>query len=197
MELILLLCSSGVAGLFTYIYLDYLSIFDTEKPEIKKMFSVLFALISVGVFILIFYLIGYIHMNIILNTLFSFIISIILIEQLNKFVYPYIINKFRNSMNRKRDKQNLSKLSDKHPIDEILDTAKYKFYVEYYTTIENSEPLTTGELIFHSIDENDEINFVISPTPKIKDTKIIDDIYIYQKSNSSNYYKIYAMKINK
>ncbi|GGA95861.1 Uncharacterised protein [Staphylococcus muscae] len=46
MEMILLLCSTGVAGLFTYIYLDYLSILDTEKPEIKRMFSLLFSIMN-------------------------------------------------------------------------------------------------------------------------------------------------------
>ncbi|ANS90968.1 hypothetical protein A6M57_13260 [Staphylococcus pseudintermedius] len=44
MEIILLLCSSGVAGLFTYIYLDYLALFDTEKLETKKMFTIMFSL---------------------------------------------------------------------------------------------------------------------------------------------------------
>ncbi|REI14260.1 hypothetical protein DOS75_11470, partial [Staphylococcus felis] len=87
MELILLLCSSGVAGLFTYIYLDYLSIFDTEKAEIKKMFSVLFSLISIGGFMIVLYFIKYIHVNNILRIIIVLIISFIIINVLNRFAY--------------------------------------------------------------------------------------------------------------
>ncbi len=131
-----------------------------------------------------------------LNIIIALIVTLIVVHYLTKYIYIRIINTFRKNMNKKRIDLRLSKLSNKHPIDEILDTDSYKFYIEYYCNTENSDPITTGELIYHSIDENDEINFIISPTPKIKNTNIIDDIFVYQKSNNTNYYKIYAMKIN-
>lgn len=195
MEIILLLCSSGVAGLYTFIYLDYLSIFDTEKKDIKKMFNILFSLLSVSTYSIISTITKYFINSNILNVLIALIVTLIVVHYLTKYIYIRIIHVFRENMNKKRSNLHLSKLSYKHPIDEVLDTEDYKFYIEYYNA-ENSEPITTGELIYHSVDENDEINFIIAPTPKIKDTKIIDDIFVYQKSNNANYYKIYSKKIN-
>ncbi|EGQ4195990.1 hypothetical protein FDP64_08185, partial [Staphylococcus pseudintermedius] len=84
MEIILLLCSSGVAGLFTYIYLDYLALFDTEKLETKKMFSIMFSLISIGVFILIKSVISIWVSNEIISIILALIIaSLVIICVLN------------------------------------------------------------------------------------------------------------------
>lgn len=191
LELILLLCSSGVAGLFTYIYLDYLSIFDTEKPEIKKMFSILFSLISVGVFLLIFYIINCIHINIVLNIIVTFTISILLIKQLNKYIYPYIINKFRNNMNKERKLNELNPLNDKHAIDTILQTSNM-FYMEKYK--EDDKPIYQGILLKHELTNDLDSMFSIRPTPRInKSDKVIKEYY-YQPKNTDEYYKFYSLK---
>ncbi|UXR34569.1 hypothetical protein MUA31_09265 [Staphylococcus simulans] len=191
MELILLLCSSGVAGLYTYIYLDYLSIFDTEKAEIKKMFSVLFSLISVGVFMIVLYFIKYIHVNNILRIVIVFIISLIVINVLNRLAYPYIIKRFRNKMNKEREADNLNPLNDKHAIDTILQTSNM-FYVEKYK--DSGKPIYQGILLRHEMTHDLDSMFTISPTPVIQCREKVIKEYYYQPKSTDQYYKFYSLK---
>ncbi|MBH9579941.1 hypothetical protein [Staphylococcus felis] len=191
MELILLLCSSGVAGLFTYIYLDYLSIFDTEKAEIKKMFSVLFSLISIGGFMIVLYFIKYIHVNNILRIIIVLIISFIIINVLNRFAYPYIIKRFRNKMNKERKANNLNPLNDKHAIDTILQTSNM-FYVEKYK--DSEKPIYQGILLKHEMTNDLDSMFIIRPTPIIKSSEKVNEEYYYQPKNTDEYYKFYSLK---
>ncbi|EGQ4349750.1 hypothetical protein ELC98_12755, partial [Staphylococcus pseudintermedius] len=133
MEIILLLCSSGVAGLFTYIYLDYLALFDTEKLETKKMFSIMFSLISIGVFILIKSVISIWVSNEIISIILALIIaSLVIICVLNKFIYVKAIKFFRVMMNSSRKSMNLNPLTFQHSIDNILSVEDYVYYIECY-----------------------------------------------------------------
>ncbi|WP_349421258.1 hypothetical protein [Staphylococcus felis] len=191
MEIILLLCSSGVAGLFTYIYLDYLSIFDTEKAEIKKMFSVLFSLISIGGFMIALYFIKYIHVNNILRVIIVLIISFIIINVLNRFAYPYIIKRFRNKMNKERKANNLNPLNDKHAIDTILQTSNM-FYVEKYK--DSEKPIYQGILLKHEMTNDLDSMFIIRPMPIIKSSEKVNEEYYYQPKNTDEYYKFYSLK---
>ncbi|PNZ24215.1 hypothetical protein CD122_11485, partial [Staphylococcus rostri] len=99
METILLFCSSGVAGLFTYIYLDYLSIFDTESPEIKKMFSIMFSLVNVGIFLSVLELKKYINFHYAIENIICLLLVPAIIWLMNRFVFPNLIQLFRKSMN--------------------------------------------------------------------------------------------------
>lgn len=191
MELILLICSSGVAGLFTYIYLDYLSIFDTEKIEIKKMFSVLFSLISIGIFMIVLYFINYIHIYNFLGIIIALIISFIVINVLNKSAYPYMIKKFRNKMNKERESNNLNPLNDKHAIDTILQTSNM-FYIEKYK--DNEHPIYHGILLKHEMTNDLDSIFSIRPTPIIKNHEKVIKEYYYQPKNTDEYYKFYGLK---
>ncbi|MDK8175348.1 hypothetical protein NKW85_10120 [Staphylococcus simulans] len=191
MELILLICSSGVAGLFTYIYLDYLSIFDTEKIEIKKMFSVLFSLISIGIFMIVLYFINYIHIYNFLGIIIALIISFIVINVLNKSAYPYMIKKFRNKMNKERESNNLNPLNDKHAIDTILQTSNM-FYIEKYK--DNEHPIYQGILLKHEMTNDLDSIFSIRPTPIIKNHEKVIKEYYYQPKNTDEYYKFYGLK---
>ncbi|WP_432371894.1 hypothetical protein [Staphylococcus chromogenes] len=197
MELILLLCSSGVAGLFTYIYLDYLTLFDTEKLETKKMFSIMFSLISIGVFVLMKSVMSLWFSNEIISIILAFIIaSLIIIYFLNKFVYVFAINKFRNVMNKSRKNKNLNPLTFQHSIDNILSMEDYFYYVECYKDEFVNEPSMYGLLKHHQVDDNLDVSFVISTTKKI-DNNVLNQsqmYYVYHKSNSSNFYKIYGFK---
>ncbi|PWZ43063.1 hypothetical protein DD862_14455, partial [Staphylococcus pseudintermedius] len=125
--------SSGVAGLFTYIYLDYLALFDTEKLETKKMFSIMFSLISIGVFILIKSVISIWVSNEIISIILALIIaSLVIICVLNKFIYVKAIKFFRVMMNSSRKSMNLNPLTFQHSIDNILSVEDYVYYIECY-----------------------------------------------------------------
>ncbi|WP_412519698.1 hypothetical protein [Staphylococcus simulans] len=197
MELILLLCSSGVAGLFTYIYLDYLTLFDTEKLETKKMFSIMFSLISIGIFILMKSVISIWVPNEIISIILAFIIaSLIIIYVLNKFVYVFVISKFRDVMNKSRKNMNLNPLTFQHSIDNILSMEDYVYYVECYKDEFINEPSMYGLLKHHQVDDNLDVSFVISTTKRFDDDVLNQSqmYYVYHKSNSSNFYKIYGFK---
>ncbi|UWF57690.1 hypothetical protein NZD48_05120 [Staphylococcus hyicus] len=197
MELILLLCSSGVAGLFTYIYLDYLTLFDTEKLETKKMFSIMFSLNSIGVFILMKSIISLWFSNEIISIILAFIsASLIIIYVLNKFVYVIVISKFRDVMNKSRKNMNLNPLTFQHSIDNILSMEDYVYYVECYKDEFVNEPSMYGLLKHHQVDDNLDVSFVISTTKKFDDNVLNQSqiYYVYHKSNSSNFYKIYGFK---
>ncbi|HAR6121576.1 TPA: hypothetical protein I1677_001243 [Staphylococcus pseudintermedius] len=197
MEIILLLCSSGVAGLFTYIYLDYLALFDTEKLETKKMFSIMFSLISIGIFILIKSVMSIWISNEIISIVLALIIaSLVIIMILNKFIYVNMIKIFRAVMNNSRRSMNLNPLTFQHSIDNILSMEDYVYYIECYKDEYVSEPSMYGLLKHHQVDENQDVSFVISTTKKF-DNKVLNQsqkYYVYHKSNSSNFYKIYAFK---
>lgn len=191
MELILLLCSSGVAGLFTYIYLDYLSLFDTERPEIKRMLSILFSLISIGIYLIIVYFVSFIPIYAILNTIISFVIAIIVIYILNKSLYVKMIKKFRYNMNKERKNNKLNPFNEQHAIDTILQTANM-FYIEKYK--DDSKPIHQGILLHHQLTDDLDSIFVLEPTPIIKnDEKVIKEYY-YQPKSTDEYYKIYSLK---
>lgn len=192
MELLLLLCSSGVAGLFTYIYLDYLSLFDTEKEEIKKMFSIMFSLISIGIFLLTFRILDSLVANIFCKTFLSLIAMILIIWLLNKYIYPKFILFFRKSMNKTRTNNNLNPLSDKHAIDTILQTSDM-FYIEKYKD-NNNEPIYQGILLKHEITNELDSIFSIKPTPVIQNDDKVLKKYYYQPKNTDAYYKIYSLE---
>lgn len=197
MELILLLCSSGVAGLFTYIYLDYLALFDTEKLETKKMFSIMFSLISIGIFILIKSVVSIWFSNEIISIILALIIaSLIIIFLLNKFIYVFVIVKFRDMMNNSRKSMNLNPLTFQHTIDNILSMGDYVYYIECYKDEFVNEPSMYGLLKHHQVDENLDVSFVISTTKKFNDEVLgrSQMYYVYHKSNSGNFYKIYGFK---
>lgn len=191
MELILLLCSSGVAGLFTYIYLDYLSIFDTEKPEIKKMFSTMFSLVNIGVFISVFKIKEYINFNYILENVVGLILVITIIWLMNRYVFPKIIQLFRQSMNDTRKSNGLNTLASKNALDTILQNYT-KFYIEKYNN-DNSIPILQGILEKYELTIDTDAIFIIEPTPIIKNKEKIIKECLYQPKNTDNYYKIYVI----
>lgn len=197
MELILLLCSSGVAGLFTYIYLDYLSVFDTEKSEIKKMFSTMFSLVSVGIFILVNHLIGIIIKNDLLSTSIALLVSsMLIIFVLNKYVYVFLLNIFRTQMNKTRINSQKNELIHEHAIDSILSNSQMSYYIECYHDKYIEEPSMYGLIFKHEIDNNLDVSFIISTTGKFTNQKLseADSYYVYHKTNMTSYYKIYGFK---
>ena len=191
MELILLLCSSGVAGLFTYIYLDYLSIFDTEKPEIKRMFSAMFSLINIGIFISVFEIKEYINFNYALENIVGLILVITIIWLMNRYVFPKLIQLFRHSMNDARKSNGLNTLASKNAIDTILQNYA-KFYIEKYNN-DNSNPILQGILEKYELTIDTDAIFIIEPTPIIKSKEKIIKEFLYQPKNTDNYYKIYVI----
>lgn len=191
MEVILLLCSSGVTGLFTYIYLDYLSIFDTEKPEIKKMFSTMFSLVNIGVFISVFKIKEYINFNYILENVVGLILVITIIWLMNRYVFPKIIQLFRQSMNDTRKSNGLNTLASKNALDTILQNYT-KFYIEKYNN-DNSIPILQGILEKYELTIDTDAIFIIEPTPIIKNKEKIIKECLYQPKNTDNYYKIYVI----
>lgn len=191
LELILLLCSSGVAGLFTYIYLDYLAIFDTEKPEIKRMFSVMFSLINIGIFISVFKIKEYINFNYVLENIVGFILVITMIWLMNRYGFPKLIQLFRHSMNNARKSNGLNTLASKNALDTILQNYS-KFYIEKYNN-DNSNPILQGILEKYELTIDNDAIFIIEPTPTIKNKEKIIKECLYQPKNTDNYYKIYVI----
>lgn len=191
LEFILLLCSSGVAGLFTYIYLDYLSIFDTEKPEIKRMFSALFSLINIGIFISVFEIKEYINFNYALENIVGLISVITIIWLMNRYVFPKLIQLFRRSMNDARKSNGLNTLASKNALDTILQNYA-KFYIEKYNN-DNSNPILQGILKKYELTIDTDAIFIIEPTQIIKSKEKIIKEFLYQPKNTDNYYKIYVI----
>lgn len=191
MELILLLCSSGVAGLFTYIYLDYLSIFDTENPEIKKMFSIMFSLVNIGIFLSVFELKKYIKFNYILENIICLLIVVTIIWLTNRYVFPKLIQLFRRSMNNARKSNGLNTLASKNALDTILQNYT-KFYIEKYSN-ENNNPILQGILEKYELTIDTDAIFIIEPTPVIKNKGKVIKECLYQPKNTDNYYKIYVI----
>lgn len=197
LEFILLLCSSGVAGLFTYIYLDYLSIFDTEKSEIKKMFSILFSLVSIGIFILVNNFIGIIIKNELLSISIALLISaMLIIFVLNKYIYVFLINIFRSHMNKIRINFQKNALIYEHAIDFVLSNSKMSYYIECYNDEFIEKPAMYGLIAKHEVDNNLDVSFIISTTSKFTNQKLAkaDSYYVYHKTNTTSYYKIYGFK---
>lgn len=191
LEFILLLCSSGVAGLFTYIYLDYLSIFDTEKTEIKRMFSAMFSLINIGIFISVFKIKEYINFNYALENIVGLISVIAIIWLMNRYVFPKLIQLFRRSMNDARKSNGLNTLASKNALDTILQNYA-KFYIEKYNN-DNSNPILQGILKKYELTIDTDAIFIIEPTPIIKSKEKIIKEFLYQPKNTDNYYKIYVI----
>ncbi|PTE85603.1 hypothetical protein BUY79_02320 [Staphylococcus equorum] len=197
LELILLLCSSGVAGLFTYIYLDYLSIFDTEKQEIKRMFSIMFSLISVGIFILVNNLIGVFVKSELLSISIALLVSaILIIFVLNRYVYIWLINIFRSQMNTTRAKLQKNTLLYEHAIDFVLSDRQMSYYIECYDDEFVEKASMYGLIAKHEVDDNLDVSFIISTTTKFTKQELSksDIYYVYHKTNTTSYYKIYGYK---
>ncbi|WP_368868377.1 hypothetical protein [Staphylococcus epidermidis] len=191
MEIILLLCSSGVAGLFTYIYLDYLSLLDTEKPEIKKMFSLLFSIISIVLFILVFKLKTLTNYNDIIENIVCFILFICAYIVLNKYIYPLCIKIFRNVMNKSRKNHNMNPFSFLNAVDSILQSSS-QIYIEKYNSNKN-EPILQGLLVKYQLTNDLDPIFIIEPTEVITDIEGLKNIYLYQPKNTDCFYKIYDL----
>ncbi|HDX7831687.1 TPA: hypothetical protein RQC88_001964 [Staphylococcus aureus] len=191
MEIILLFCSSGVAGLFTYIYLDYLSIFDTESPEIKKMFSIMFSLINIGIFLSVLELKKYINLHYVIENIICLLLVLTIIWLTNRFVFPNLIKLFRKSMNNARKSKGLNTLSSKNALDTILQNYT-KFYIEKYSN-ENNNPILQGILEKYEPTIDTDAIFIIEPTPVIKNKEKIIKEHLYQPKNTDNYYKIYVI----
>ncbi|NGK04676.1 hypothetical protein G0X71_05670, partial [Staphylococcus aureus] len=186
MEIILLFCSSGVAGLFTYIYLDYLSIFDTESPEIKKMFSIMFSLVNIGIFLSVFELKKYINFHYAIENITCLLLVPTIIWLTNRFVFPNLIELFRKSMNNARKSKGLNTLSSKNALDTILQNYT-KFYIEKYSN-ENNNPILQGILEKYELTIDTDAIFIIEPTPVIKNKEKIIKEHLYQPKNTDNYY---------
>ncbi|PTJ81712.1 hypothetical protein BUZ84_05730 [Mammaliicoccus sciuri] len=191
MELILLLSSSGVAGLLTYIYLDYLSFFDTEKNEIKKMISIMFSLVNISIFFLVQNSMNLLEWGALAKNLITILLALFIILILNVYVYPKMFKIFRKYMNKQRISEGFAPYVESAAIDSILQK-NAKFYIERYNNI-GDEPVYHGILNKHELTENLDSIFVIEPTPKIKDNSLISFIYIYQPSNTDYYFKIYQI----
>ncbi|MDS3897016.1 hypothetical protein [Staphylococcus hominis] len=196
MELILLLCSSGVAGLFTYLYLDYLSVFETEKSETKRMFAVLFSLISIGIFILIKSLVDHCIKEEIMSIFISLVIYMIINKPLNKLAYLKLINNFREKMNEERNKNKQNSLIYDYAINSVLSRNDKVFYIECYKDEYIEKPSMYGIIENHQVDNNSDTHFVISTTRKFTDEELekADNYLVYHKENSSNFYKLYSFK---
>lgn len=191
MELILLLSSSGVAGLLTYIYLDYLSFFDTEKNEIKKMISIMFSLVNISIFFLVQNSMNLLEWGALAKNLITILLALFIILILNVYVYPKMFKIFRKYMNKQRISEGFAPYVESAAIDSILQK-NAKFYIERYNNM-GDEPVYHGILNKHELTENLDSIFVIEPTPKIKDNSHISFIYIYQPSNTDYYFKIYQI----
>lgn len=191
MELILLLSSSGVAGLLTYIYLDYLSFFDTEKNEIKKMISIMFSLVNISIFFLVQNSMNLLEWGALAKNLITILLALFIILILNVYVYPKMFKIFRKYMNKQIISEGFAPYVESAAIDSILQK-NAKFYIERYNNI-GDEPVYHGILNKHELTENLDSIFVIEPTPKIKDNSLISFIYIYQPSNTDYYFKIYQI----
>lgn len=195
MELILLLCSSGVAGLFTYIYLDYLSIFDTEKPEIKKMFSIMFSLISVGIFTILNYLLNQAIGEKVISITTSIIITIfLLIFIMNKYVYAFLIEKFRLKMNKQRIEDGKTPYVYSNVVDYLLDDEAY-YYLEKYS-YNSDNCILKGWLSKHETNVNLDYIFAIQKAyiPTKEELESANNINILDKSDNNTYYIIYKFK---
>lgn len=192
MEFILPLCSTGVAGLFTYIYLDYLSILDTEKPEIKRMFSLLFSIISILLFLLVFKVKELIHINNILENAILLIIFLVIYIICNIWVYPQLIKLFRKSMNKSRVKNDLNPINHLHAIDTVLQSSN-QFYIEKYNG-DSKEPIMQGFLKKHQLTNDLDSIFIIEPTNVIKNIESIKNIHLYQPKNTDCYFKLFDLE---
>lgn len=191
MEIILLLSSSGAAGLLTYIYLDYLSLFDTEKNEIKKMISIMFSLVNVSIFFLVQKCMNIFEWETLIKNMITILLAIFIIILLNIYVYPKMFKMFRKYMNKQRIAEGYVPFVESTAIDSILQKND-KFYIERYNNIER-EPVYQGILNKHELTENLDSIFVVEPTSKLKDDSLITSIYIYQPSNTDYYFKIYQI----
>lgn len=191
MEIILLLSSSGVAGLLTYIYLDYLSFFDTEKNEIKKMISIMFSLVNVSIFFLVQNCINVLEWGTLTKYLVTIVLALLIILILNIYAFPKMFELFRRFMNKQRIAEGYAPFVKSSAIDSILQKND-KFYIERYNNIER-EPVYQGILNKHELTENLDSIFVVEPTSKLKDDSLITSIYIYQPSNTDYYFKIYQI----
>ncbi|MEM5397296.1 hypothetical protein V2L60_08970 [Staphylococcus gallinarum] len=195
LELILLLCSSGVAGLFTYIYLDYLAIFDTEKPEIKKMFSVLFSLISVGIFTILNYLLNQVINDNLISIMVSILITVfLLIFILNKYIYIFLIKTFRLKMNQQRKKSGKTPYVYNNVVDHLLEDEAY-YYVEKYS-YNTDKCILKGWLSKHETNISLDYIFAIqnSYIPTKEELESANSINILDKSDNNTFYIIYKFK---
>ncbi|MEX6217583.1 hypothetical protein [Mammaliicoccus sciuri] len=191
LEIILLLSSSGVAGLLTYIYLDYLSFFDTEKNEIKKMISIMFSLVNVSIFFLVQNCINVLEWGTLTKYLVTIVLALLIILILNIYAYPKMFELFRRFMNKQRIAEGYAPFVKSSAIDSILQK-NAKFYIERYNNIKD-DPIYQGILNKHELTENLDSIFIIEPTPKLKDKSHISISYIYQPNNSDYYFKIYQI----
>lgn len=191
MEIILLLSSSGVAGLLTYIYLDYLSFFDTEKKEIKKMFSIMFSLVNVSIFLLVQNCVNVLEWGSLTKYMVTILLALLIILILNVYAYPKMFECFRRFMNKQRIAEGYAPFVKSSAIDSILQKNDM-FYIERYNNLER-EPVYQGILNKHELTENLDSIFIIEPTPKLKNKSHISISYIYQPNNSDYYFKIYQI----
>jgi len=177
MDVLNLVFSTSVAGLFTYIILDYLSLLDTEKREIRNLFLVLFSLINM-----------LIYLN--LSNKFLAIGTILL---LSFFVFPVAIYIIRIIVNRYRRVLNKPKLIHSKTLDFVFSAKDVYFYTEIYNS--SKELINSGYVIQYRIDDNGNSNIVIDPVNELpKSTKVkAKDTVIYHEVNSSMFYKIFYL----
>lgn len=194
MKLILLMCSSGVAGLYTYMFLTYLSIFDTEREEIKKILPIFFSFISVSIVFAIYSFIKLIVKIEILSIFIALIISIPIIKFFNEVGYSILIKKFRKKANDVRKKLNLNDISHFHAIDEVLYNRDYYYYIEKIDDQTNII-IWNGFLSKHELNRNDESIFIIQPFNINKELDIVKNsiVRIYE-TNKNFHYKFYKIK---
>jgi len=173
MEWISVLSSSGVAGLFTYILLDYLSLLDTERKEIKTSFLLMFSLVNVWV----------------INTIDNIWYAILIIFILSTVAFPLLLFSFRKVMNFVRSKLN------KNPIEQInlfetIQSAEHYTFVEVY---DNGSIIDTGFLEKFQIDENGVLHIALDNSGELfneyKENAV--SIYNYHCTNSTVHYRIY------
>ncbi|WP_257243251.1 hypothetical protein [Staphylococcus xylosus] len=110
---------------------------------------------------------------------------------MNRYVFPIMIQRFRQSMNDARKSNGLNTLASKNALDTILQNYT-KFYIEKYSN-ENNYPILQGILEKYELTIDTDAIFIIEPTPVIKDKEKIIKECLYQPKNTDNYYKIYVI----
>lgn len=155
------------------------------------MFSTMFSLVNIGVFISVFKIKEYINFNYILENVVGLILVITIIWLMNRYVFPKIIQLFRQSMNDTRKSNGLNTLASKNALDTILQNYT-KFYIEKYNN-DNGIPILQGILEKYELTIDTDAIFIIEPTPIIKNKEKIIKECLYQPKNTDNYYKIYVI----
>lgn len=204
MEFIILLLTSGIPGLYTYISLDRRSILGNVTEDIRKVYLSAFSLISALIFFIVFTVVkGEDNLSDLLNNItvtqlvISFMISLGIIIIFNLFLFPKTIKLYRTLSNDIRNSEGKNSLIDQHLSGFVFDDNKFLTYIEIY----NSDKLkiSSGEVIYSEIDKEGSLQFLLKPASlKVKEPYIknhlIDRKYNYYSTKDNQLIKVYKLR---